>query len=274
MIKKFDKKKLIHRSINIRKRVISNSCQNKIPHLGSCLSVVDILTFIYFYASSIDKSNFNKATRDRIVLSKGHAAPALYFVLEEAGILNEDVIKKYSEKKSYFGEHPPTPGFINGIEAATASLGHGFSMSLGFAYAAKLKKYSSNFYSIIGDGESNEGSIWEGAMFASANKLDNVFVFLDFNKWQATDRSLNVLNLDMMEEKWKSFGWNVLTVDGHNYDQLRLANNQFIKSSKPFIAICNTIKGKGVSFMEDDNNWHYRIPTLDEVNLAFKELQN
>jgi transketolase len=273
MIKKFDKKKLVEKSKIIRKNIISNSSRNKIPHLGSCLSVVDILVFIYFYASKINKTNFKNNNRDRIVLSKGHAAPSLYFVLQEANIINDDVQKKYAEKNSFYGEHPPTPGYINGIEAATGSLGHGLPMLLGFAVAAKWKKLKSNFFAIIGDGESNEGTIWEAAMFASSKKLNNVFVFLDFNKWQATDRSMDVLHLDSMEEKWRSFGWETIRINGHDYNELKNANDKFIQSKKPFIAICDTIKGKGVSFMEDDNNWHYRIPTKEELEASIEMLR-
>lgn len=268
-----DQKKLKKIANNIRIDVVTNSSLNKIPHLGSCLSVIDILVFLYFYVTNLNKKSFNTNNRDKIILSKGHSAPALFSVLKHKKLLPFDLEKEYKKIYSIVGEHPPTPSEIYSIEAATGSLGHGFSMSIGMALAKKIKKNKSKVFCIVGDGEINEGVIWEGAMFASKQKLDNFFVFIDFNKWQATDRSTNILDIDNLNLKWNSFGWSSKTVNGHSYGEIDNAVKYLEKTKKPKVIICNTIKGKGISFMEDDNNWHYRTPNKSELEIAIQELR-
>lgn len=257
----------------LRARIIETSHKANVPHLGSCLSCVDILTAIYFSVLRVDPANPTAALRDRFILSKGHGAPALFQVLAMRGYYPESMLDTYGEDGGVFAEHPPAPGHLPGIEAATGSLGHGLPIALGMAMSARINKQAYNVYAVLSDGECNEGSIWEAAMLAAAQKVNNLCIVIDFNKWQATGRSREVLALDPLMEKWQAFGWEACEVDGHNMPQLLDALNRFpSEQQKPTAIIAHTVKGKGVSFMEDDNNWHYRVPTADEVVLAKREL--
>ncbi|MBI4694030.1 MAG: transketolase [Gammaproteobacteria bacterium] len=255
----------------IRARIIETSHKTQTPHLGSCLSCVDILVAIYYGVLRIDPAQPRAADRDRFILSKGHGAPALFQVLALKGFYPESMLDTYGEDGSLFAEHPPTPDKLAGIEAATGSLGHGFPMGLGMALAARIRGEDYHVYALLSDGECNEGSIWEGAMFAAAQKLDRVTIVVDFNKWQATGRSAEVMALDPLAEKWRAFGWDAVEVDGHDVEAVLGALTR-PHSGKPRAIIAHTVKGKGVSFMEDDNNWHYRIPSADEVVAAKREL--
>jgi transketolase len=257
----------------LRAKIIETSARASLPHLGSCLSCLDLLVALYFYQLRIDPNQPNHQLRDRFVLSKGHGVPALFQVLAMRGFYPESDLLDYGKDGGVFGEHPPTPSHLPGIEAATGSLGHGMPMALGMALAARINQMNYSVYSILGDGECNEGSIWECAMLAASQKVSNFCVLIDFNKWQATDRSTDVLALSPFIDKWLAFGWDAIEIDGHNYSQILNAFSCFpAPSGKPLAIIANTIKGKGVSFMEDDNNWHYRIPTEKEVYLAKQEL--
>ena len=179
----------------------------------------------------------------------------------------------YGEDGSIFAEHPPTPSHLAGIEAATGSLGHGMPMGLGMAMAARIQQQSYNVIALMSDGECNEGSIWEAAMLAASQKVERLVAIIDFNKWQATGRSEEVLALNPLADKWRAFGWDAHEVDGHDMKALvDLLSKVPNGSGKPIAIVAHTVKGKGVSFMEDDNNWHYRIPTAEEVVLAKKEL--
>jgi transketolase len=258
---------------NLRARIIENSFKTGTPHLGSCLSCIDLLTVLYFSVLNINPKLPQSPSRDRLILSKGHGAPALFQTLAEKGFYDRSLLDTYGKDGSFFAEHPPTPDYLPGIEAATGSLGHGLPIGLGIAIAANIKKLEYDVYVILGDGECNEGSIWESSLLASAQKVNNLCVFVDFNKWQATGRSEEVMGLSPLLDKWKAFGWNVLEIDGHDIKSILDACNQFqMEKQKPTAIIANTIKGKGVSFMEDDNNWHYRIPNEDEVMKAKIEL--
>ena len=172
---------------------------------------------------------------------------------------------EFGKSGSVFHEHPPKPGYIPGVEAATGSLGHGMPMALGMALGGKILKDPFHCYASMSDGECNEGTIWEAAMLSSSLKLNNLIGILDYNKWQATGRSKEIMNLEPLDKKWDSFGWNVQEIDGHDFKDIKHAFISLKDSKKPNAIIAHTVKGKGVSFMEDDNNWHYRIPTLDEV---------
>lgn len=253
-------------SAGIRFNIIKNSGENKIPHLGSCLSCTDILTALYF-----DIMNLDGDSKDVFILSKGHAAPAQYFVLAEKGIISFEEMADYGEDGSLFGEHPPAKG-IKGIEAATGSLGHGLPIICGKALASKIKKDSRKFYAVLGDGECNEGSIWEAVLFAASQKLDNLTAIVDYNKWQATGRSDEVFPLAPFKAKFESFGWECIEVDGHNMAEILQALETKKKNGKPKAVIAHTVKGKGVSFMEDDNNWHYRTPKQEEIEESAKQL--
>lgn len=257
----------------LRARIIENSSKTGTPHLGSCLSCVDILTALYFDVLNIDPAAPRSPDRDRFILSKGHGAPALFQVLAMRGYYPEAWLDEYGKDGSVFAEHPPTPDHLAGIEAATGSLGHGLPIGLGMALAGRIQARQYNTYVVLGDGECNEGSVWESAMLAASQRVDSLCVFVDFNKWQATDRSEEVLALSPLADKWRAFGWHALEVDGHDMAALLDAQAQFAaQHGKPTAIIAHTVKGKGVSFMEDDNNWHYRIPTEDEVRKAKIEL--
>ena len=193
--------------------------------------------------------------------------------MAERGFFDKRKLDQYGKDGSIFGEHPPAPKYLPGIEAATGSLGHGMPMGVGMALSKQLLNMDFDVFTVISDGECNEGSIWEAAMFASAKRIDNIVVVIDYNKWQATGRSKEILTLEPLRDKWEAFGWKVIEIDGHEFLDILNAFQEGKKSKKPTVVIANTVKGKGVSFMEDDNNWHYRIPTLDEVKAARKELQ-
>lgn len=256
----------------LRFKIVETSFKTSTPHLASCLSCVDILVALYLDILNIDVNQPRDAERDRFVLSKGHAAPALFQTLATRGFYPEAWLDNYGVDGGVFAEHPPTPEQLPGIEAATGSLGHGLPMAVGMALSGKIKSQSYRTYVVLGDGECNEGTIWEAAMFAAAQKLSRLCVIIDFNKWQATDRSREVLALDPLGNKWRAFGWHVKEVDGHDIEALLEAFSEFQQCDRPMAVVAHTIKGKGVSFMEDDNNWHYRIPNTDEVAKAKIEL--
>ncbi len=243
-----------------------------IPHLGGCLSCIDILVVLYWEVLNIEAESPNKTGSDKFILSKGHGAHALFTTLAIRGFFDRQLLDDYALPGNPLGEHP-TPNCVPGVEIATGSLGHGLSFALGMALAAKLKNEQQKFFVLMGDGEINEGSVWEAALFAPINKLNNVISIIDYNKWQATGKSAEIMSLESISEKWQAFGWQAMTVDGHDIEQLlRILKYAITVKDKPVAIIADTIKGKGVSFMENDNNWHYRIPTADEVIAAKKEL--
>jgi len=271
----FTKKEIEFKTIanELRKRIIKTSHKAKIPHLGSCLSCIDLLTYLYWSELSINPYEPQNINRDRFVLSKGHGAPALFQVLAKKCFFPHSDLNSFGEEGSFFHEHPPKPGLVPGIEAATGSLGHGLPMALGMALSSRILKINFKCYALLSDGECNEGSIWEAAMMAASQEVDNLTVIIDFNKWQATGRSKDILALDPLREKWEAFGWYTQEINGHDFFQINKAffNVSKIKN-KPKAIIANTIKGKGISFMEDDNNWHYRIPNDAELKKALDEL--
>ena len=257
----------------IRRQVVEMSHKAGTPHLGSSLSCVDILTAAYWSVLNVDPSDPHRADRDRFILSKGHAALALYVTLARRGFFDQETLATYNCDGGVLAEHPG-PGCVPGIEAATGSLGHGLSLGLGMALAGKIQERSFRVFVLMSDGECNEGSVWEAAMFAPVRRLDNVCAIIDYNKWQATGRSNETLALAPLREKWEAFGWETCEIDGHDLDAL-VATMAWgpSGSGRPRAIIAHTVKGRGVSFMEDDNNWHYRIPTADEVLKAAQELE-
>jgi transketolase len=189
------------------------------------------------------------------------------------GFYSEKMLETYGEDGGIFAEHPPAPAYLPGIEAATGSLGHGLSIAVGMALASRLLQRNYNVYAVLSDGECNEGAVWEAALFAAAQKINNLCIIVDFNKWQATGRSCEVMALHSLSEKWTAFGWNSFEVNGHDMKGLIESLKGFAKETqKPTAIIAHTVKGKGVSFMEDDNNWHYCIPNTEQVLAAKKEL--
>jgi len=266
------KKKILleNHAKSLRTRLITTSAKTKIPHLGSCLSCVEILVILYW---SEMKLSINVKIKDKFILSKGHAAPALFQTLGLKNYFDINLLENFGKDGSPFHEHPPSPKYLNGIEAATGSLGHGFSMALGMATADKIKGSNRQIYVLLSDGECNEGVIWEGAMYASAQGLKSVIAIVDYNKWQATSRSDDILGKNSLEKKWKAFGWHVQNINGHSFLDLKKAIQRAKKSNLPSVLIANTVKGKGVSFMEDDNNWHYKTPNQSELEVALKEIR-
>lgn len=259
-------------SDRFRFKLIKISNEKKSPHLASSLSCIDIITTIYHSVLKFRAKDPKWDLRDRFILSKGHAATALYVLLEYKKIISKKQLDSYKEAGSLLEEHPSPK--LSGVEAATGSLGHGLSIGCGIALSTKIKKKNYMTYVLMSDGECNEGSVWEAALFASAKNLSNLCAFVDYNKWQATGRSKEVLKLGSITNKFREFGWNVIEIDGHNHKQIYKSCKKALKEKfKPTVIVANTIKGKGVSFMEDDNNWHYRIPTFEEVILAREELK-
>ena len=267
-----DTEALRAQAARIRGRVVEMCHASKSAHLGSSLSCVDILTAAYWHVLDIDPNNPADPKRDRFILSKGHAAMAIYATLAMRGYFPEEELATYNQDDGRLAEHPPA-NMLPGIEAATGSLGHGLPLGLGMALAGRIKGEDYRVYALLSDGENNEGSVWEAAMFAAGQKLENVCVVVDYNKWQATGRSNETLALAPLRDKWAAFGWDAQEVDGHDVGRLaELMANVPNGSGKPVALIAHTVKGKGVSFMEDDNNWHYRAPTAEEVVKAHAEL--
>jgi transketolase len=256
----------------VRGQVVTMSHLAETPHLGSSLSCADIVTAAYWGVLRLDPEQAQAPERDRFILSKGHAATTLYTALCFRGFFPREILDHYNENGSPLAEHPG-PGSVPGVEAATGSLGHGLPIAVGMAMSSRINKVPYRVYALLSDGECNEGSVWEAAMMAPAQKLGNLCAIVDYNKWQATGRSNETLNLAPLADKWRAFGWEVHEIDGHDIATLvRLMDQLPDGSGKPVAIIANTVKGKGVSFMEDDNNWHYRIPTADEVTAAHREL--
>ena len=256
----------------LRGAVVQMSHDAGTPHLGSSLSCIDILTALYWRVLRIDPANASAQDRDRFILSKGHAATALYSALQARGFFPASLITGYNTDGSALAEHPG-PHCAPGVEAATGSLGHGLPIGLGQALAARIRGLDHRVFVLLSDGECNEGAVWEAALFAGAQKLDGVCIIVDYNKWQATGRSNETMNLSPLREKWATFGWDAFEIDGHDHEALvRLLENVPNGSGKPVAIVAHTVKGKGVSFMEDDNNWHYRIPKAEEVLAAKREL--
>ena len=242
-------------------------------HIGAILSVADIVAVLYNDAANVSPKNLGDENRDRIVLSKGHAGAAIYAALAEKGFFDREELKTHYADGSRLSGHVSHKG-IPGVELSTGSLGHGACVAAGMALNAKLEKKPYYTYAIVGDGECDEGSIWEMALFANHFKLNQFVVVVDHNKMQSLDFCENTLSLSPFADKWRSFGWNVLDIDGHDHDALRDAFAKAKESAdKPTVIIANTVKGKGVSFMEFDILWHYRFPhDGEEYDGALAEL--
>lgn len=242
-------------------------------HIGSILSVADIIAVLYNDVANVDPKNPKKPDRDRIILSKGHAGAAIYAALAEKGFFDVEILKTHYQNGSILSGHVSHKG-VPGVEISTGSLGHGLSIGSGMAYAAKKDSLGHRVYVILGDGENDEGSVWEAALVSSHFKLNNLIAIVDYNKMQSLDFVENTISLAPLSDKWKAFGWNVIDIDGHNHDELRKAFKEAnTNTMKPTVILANTIKGKGISFMENNILWHYRYPHEgDEYNMSIKEL--
>ncbi len=258
---------------SIRQHILAMAFAAGGTHIAPSFSITDILAVLYNDILEISPKQPDDENRDRFVLSKGHASAAIFATLALKEFFKKEHLKTYCQNESILGGHPDVIK-VPGIEASTGSLGHGFGIACGMAYAAKLKKQDYMTYSIVGDGEIQEGSIWETAMTASQLELDNFVGILDFNKLQGIDFVKNVTKIDTMVQRWESFGWNVHEVDGHDTKALKalLVKVKETKNGKPHFIFAHTIKGKGCSFMESQVIWHYRLPNEEELEIACKEL--
>lgn len=256
---------------DVRKKIYQIAHHAGGGHLGASFSVADIISVLYFdNVLKYDALKPEWDERDKFILSKGHACYALYAVLAKAGYFPIEELWSVGQMGSKFGGHPKIHE-IPGIEASTGALGHGLSFAIGIAYANKIDKRASHVYAVLGDGECQEGSVWEGALSAPTLELDNLTVIIDHNKLQAMDNLENIVRMAPFADKWKAFGWNVIDIDGHNYRDIKeaLLARQI---KKPTLIVANTVKGKGVSFMENVPVWHYRMPNEKELAMLMKEL--
>ncbi len=269
-------KKIIDRldlmAVTVRKHVIEMLYRAKSGHPGGSLSAVDMIVALYFTHMNHDPKNPDDPDRDRFILSKGHAVPALYAVLAESGYFSVDELKNLREINSMLQGHPVC-SYVPGIEASTGSLGHGLSFANGVALAGKLDKNEYNVYVMLGDGETDEGQVWEAAAAASHYKLDNLTAFIDRNFLQIDGNTEEVMRLESARDRWSSFGWHVTEIDGHNMKQILDALNETDNHKRhPSVIILNTVKGKGVSFMENNVDFHGVPPNEMEYNMAMEEL--
>ncbi|KXZ40508.1 transketolase [Alkalithermobacter thermoalcaliphilus JW-YL-7 = DSM 7308] len=257
---------------NVRKNILEMIHEAKSGHPGGSLSAVEILTALYFDEMNIDPQNPKKEDRDRFVLSKGHAAPVLYGVLAEKGYFPKQELMKLRKINSMLQGHPDMKG-TPGVEMSTGSLGQGLSVACGMAMASKLDNAPWRVYALLGDGEIQEGIIWEACMSAAHYKLDNLVAFLDYNGLQIDGKNEEVMNIGPVADKFKAFGWNVIEIDGHDYDQIFAALDSARETvGKPTMIIAKTVKGKGVSFMENVAGWHGTAPTDEDLKKALDEL--
>lgn len=259
-------------SFELRKDVVDMIYKAKTGHIGGDFSVMDILVTLYFKHMNITPETANDPQRDKFILSKGHSVESLYCVLAKKGFFEKSELETYSQFKSKFIGHPNNK--ISGIEMNSGSLGHGLSVSVGMALAGRMDQSSYRVYTVMGDGELAEGSVWEGAMAAGNYKLDNLTAVVDRNRLQISGGTEEIMAQDSQDERWSSFGWNVIHAEGNNIDSMDQAF-QAAKGlkGKPTVIIADTTKGCGVSFMENKVAWHHRIPTEEEYQQALAELE-
>ncbi len=267
-----EKKQLKVHATNVRKMALEAVYSAGAGHPGGSLSAADILTYLYMNEMNVKPDDASSLDRDRFVLSKGHCSPALYGVLAEAGFLPKEDIKTFRRADSYLQGHPDMKG-VNGVDMSTGSLGQGISAANGMALAAKMDKKDYRVYTILGDGEIEEGQVWEAAMFAAHYQLDNLTAFLDFNGLQIDGDITKVMNPTPIDTKFEAFGWHVISIDAHDFDQIEAAVEE-AKSikGKPTLILATSTKGKGVSFMENQASWHGTAPNQEQYEQAIAEL--
>ena len=261
-------------SCDLRKNVVDMIVEGKGGHIGGDMSVIDILIELYFEQMNISPENMDDPDRDRFVMSKGHSVEALYAVLAAKGFFPiEQVIREFSKFGSQFIGHPNNK--LPGIEMNSGSLGHGLPVCVGMVLAGKMDKKDYRVYTVMGDGELAEGSVWEGVMAAHHYKLDNLCAVVDRNRLQISGNTEDVMAQDIQEERWASFGWHVITVrDGNDYTQLKAAFDEAkTVKGKPAVIIANTVKGCGSVVMENKANWHHKVPNEEEYGQIIKDLE-
>ncbi|MEE1242292.1 transketolase [Frisingicoccus sp.] len=260
-------------SYELRKNVVDMIMEGNGGHIGGDMSVMDILVQLYFNDMNISPENMDDPNRDRFVMSKGHSVEALYAVLAAKGFFPiEQVIKEFSKFGSKFIGHPNNK--LPGIEMNSGSLGHGLPVCVGMALAGKMNKQDYRVYTVMGDGELAEGSVWEAAMAGHQYKLDNLCAIVDRNRLQISGSTEDVMAHDSQEERWASFGWHVISVNGNDHDELAaaLAEARTVKGA-PTVIIANTVKGCGSAVMENKANWHHKVPTAEEYTQIMKDLE-
>lgn len=269
-----DKTKLSHLSSvanEIRKGALTAVYSGKSGHPGGSLSIADILAYLYFEEMNVDPKNPKNPDRDRFVLSKGHACPTLYAALALKGFFPVEELKTFRKLGSFLQGHPDmkhTPG----IDMSSGSLGQGISAACGMALSGKISEKNYRVWTILGDGECEEGQVWEAAMFAAHYKLNNLCAFIDFNGLQIDGDVRQVMNPTPLDEKFRAFGWNVVCIDGHNFDEIEGAVEAAKNSALPTAVIAKTIKGKGVSFMENEAGWHGNAPNEEQYKIGMADL--
>lgn len=270
----YEIKKIKKFSIQMRKHILDMALTagSNSSHFGGALSITDIVSALFSSEMNISKENINDINRDRFILSKGHACLAYYSALFEKGIINRELLNSFEKNDSDLSGHPVKNSNL-GIDFSNGSLGMGISLGIGVAISGKKRKKNFKVYVVIGDGECNEGSIWEAAMAAPNLKLDNLFVIVDNNNFQQTGKNSEIMNLIDLKLKWESFGWECETIDGHNVEQIFNYFKNSKLNGKPKALIAKTIKGKGFSFSENNNDWHHSILTKSIYDKGKKELE-
>ncbi len=264
-------KELQIKSIQYRKNILKYIVGAKAGHTGGSLSCTDILNVLYNEVLNVSPSNFHSPDRDRYIQSKGHCVEALYVVLADKGFFPEKDLETLCRYQSHYIGHPTRK--VNGVEQNTGALGHGLPISVGVALAAKMDQRSYRTFTLMGDGELPEGSNWEAALSAAQYQLDNLCAIIDKNGLQITAATKDVCNTDPLDKKWESFGWSVREVDGNNVEELKAAFDSLpFEKGKPSVIIARTVKGKGVSFMENQLKWHHGVPDNEQYELAQQEL--
>lgn len=259
-------------SINARKACLHLVHKANASHIGGAFSIIDILAVLYTNVMKYDVKNPKWKERDRLFYSKGHACTAIYTILKEVGFYTEEELNTFSQNGSYFTSHINHK--ISGIELSTGSLGHALSVACGVALAGKRKNANWQTYTIVSDGELNEGSNWEAILFAPHHQLNNITLIVDYNKIQSLGSIKEVLDLAPLAEKFNSFGWDTHETDGHDHHEiLRILNKENIHPTKPKVIIAHTIKGKGVDFMENQLAWHYKSPSKEHLESALQQIE-
>lgn len=266
-------KKLEILAKNIRNHALDMTSRGSSSHIASVFSIADILSCLYGNLLNISPKNINNPNRDRFILSKGHAGAGVYAALAETGFFKKKLLETHYQDGSNLSGHVSHKN-INGVEFSTGSLGHGLPVGVGFALAAKFDNRKNKVVVLLSDGECDEGSNWEAIMFAAHHKLNNLITIIDYNKIQSLDTVENTLSLEPFVDKWKAFGWNVIEIDGHSITEIIESYNKASSfKSKPTCIVAHTIKGKGVSFFENNVLWHYRSAKDDEYKKAKSELK-
>lgn len=257
----------------IRMGIVTAVASASSGHPGGSLSLADILTYLYFQEMRIDPKNPKDPNRDRFVLSKGHCSPGLYSTLAQRGFFPVDDLQGFRQTNSYLEGHPNMDK-VPGVDMSTGSLGQGISAAVGMALAGKIDKKDYRVFAALGDGELQEGQVWEAAMAAAHYKLDNLIAFVDYNGLQIDGKITEVMNPEPIADKFTAFGWNVIEIDAHDFDQIEGAVNKAKETKgKPNMIIAHSVKGKGVSYMEDQASWHGSAPNKEQAKQALTELE-